>query len=193
MSGTSDVSPPTLPAGIWSQPELDRSAVPEMDGVELVQRIRIPARLDYTYTPGAATTRFLYSLKEKKVLGDVCPETGKVYVPPKGVSPVSGLRTVDQVEVGPAGTVTTFCVVEIVFTGQQIETPYVSALVLLDGADTPIYGLIQEMEADKVHMGMRVEPVWVDDAELTTSFENIRWWRPSGEPDVSLDDIREYI
>ena len=39
---------------------------------------------------------------------------------------------------------------------------------------------------------MRVEAVWKDDDELEASFENIKWWRPTGEPDADYETYREY-
>ncbi len=42
-------------------------------------------------------------------------------------------------------------------------------------------------------MGMRVEAVWVDDDQLTTSLENIRWFRPTGEPDADPASFREHV
>lgn len=182
-----------LPEGLWYQPEVDTSQIPAIAGVEAVRSIRVPARIEYLYTPGRAPTRFLRALAEKRIMGERCPVTGKVYVPPRGVSPVVGLPTEEQVQLGNRGTVTTFCVVGIAFTGQVTETPFVSALVLIDGADITLHGLIQEIPPGEVRSGMRVEAVWVPDDELDTSFENIRWWAPSGEPDVDLDTIREYL
>ena len=50
------------------------------------------------------------------------------------------------------------------FQGQSIEIPYICAQILLDGANIAFMGLIQEIPADEVRMGMRVEAVWVDRA-----------------------------
>ena len=33
---------------------------------------------------------------------------------------------------------------------------------------------------------MRVEAVWVDDADLGPTMESIKWFRPTGEPDVEI-------
>ena len=41
------------------------------------------------------------------------------------------------------------------------------------GTDLPLFGLIREMPAHDVRMGLRVEAVWKDDDELGTSLENI--------------------
>jgi uncharacterized OB-fold protein len=181
----------TLPDGLWTQPEV---SVPE--GViteEAVQRICIPARLEYTYRPGTAQSRFLFALKEKKILGGVCPESGDVYTPPRGISPVAGKRTTEYVEIGPKATVSAFCVVHIGFGVNAPEPPFVSALILPDGAAVSLYGLIQEIPYDQVRIGMRLEPVWVDDDDLDTSFENIRWWRPIDEPDVDPALLKGHI
>ncbi|MEX2292443.1 MAG: OB-fold domain-containing protein [Acidimicrobiales bacterium] len=153
-----------------------------LQDVELVRSVRTPARLDYVYTAGAATTRFLKGISERKILGERAPG-GKVYVPSRGADPQLGVATSEQVEVAHVGTVTSFCIVNVAFYGQGMEIPYTSALILLDGSDMPIMHLIQECPVEDVHIGMRVEAVWVDDADLGPTLESIRHFRPNGEPD----------
>lgn len=155
---------------------------PSLQGVELVRSVRTPARLDYTYTAGRATTRFLTGLAEGKILGERAPG-GKVYVPSRGADPQLGKPTSEQVEVAGTGTLTSFCVVNVAFYGQAMEIPYTSGLILLDGADLPVMHLIQECPVEDVHIGMRVEAVWVDESELGPTLESIRYFRPNGEPD----------
>jgi uncharacterized OB-fold protein len=179
-----------LPDGLWSQPQ---PTVPGAPAGEAVQRVCIPARLVYDYTPGLAQSRFLRGLAEKRILGERCPVTGDVYVPPRGVSPVSGLPTTEQVEVGPKATITSFCVVHIGFGVNAPPTPFVSALFLPDGAAVSLYGTVGEVPYDQVRIGMRVEPVWVDDDQLTTSMENIRYWRPIDEPDVPAEQLKGHM
>jgi uncharacterized OB-fold protein len=155
--------------------------------VEAVRSVRTPARLDYTFTAGDATSRFLKGITEKRILGQRAPG-GRVYVPPRGADPELGRATPEQVEVGQVGTVTSFCVVNLQFYGSVMEIPYVSALVLLDGADLSIMHLIQEVPADEVRIGMRVEAVWRADDDLSPTLESITWFRPTGEPDDT--DVR---
>ncbi len=156
-----------------------------LEGVELVRSVRTPARLDFLYTAGAATTRFLKGVSERKILGERAPG-GKVYVPSRGADPQLGIATSEQVEVAHVGTVTSFCIVNVAFYGQGMEIPYTSALILLDGSDMPIMHLIQECPVEDVHIGMRVEAVWVDDADLGPTLESIRHFRPNGEPDQAV-------
>jgi hypothetical protein len=42
-------------------------------------------------------------------------------------------------------------------------------------------------------MGMRVEAKWKDPADWETSFENIEWWRPNGEPDADYESYKEFV
>lgn len=161
--------------------------------VEPVRGIRTPARLDYRFTAGTATSRFLRGIAEKRILGQRCPVCRKVYVPPRGSCPTDGVATEEEVELSHTGIVTTFCVVNVQFYGQEIEVPYVCATVLLDGADIGLFGLVQEVPFDQVRMGMRVEAVWVPDDEMTTDLTSIRYWKPTGEPDAAYQTYREHV
>lgn len=161
--------------------------------VEPVRSIRTPAGLSYTYTPGRAASRFLHEVNEKRLVGQRCPVCRKVYVPPRGCCPTDGVPTEEDVELGHSGTVTTFCVVNVQFYGQAMELPYVSALILLDGSDIPIMHLIQEVPYDQVHMGMRVEAVWVPDDEVGPTLESIKYFRPNGEPDADWETYKDNV
>lgn len=172
---------------------MSSARIAALENVERVESIETPARLDYEFTAGRATSRFLRGLKRKKILGESCKATGKVYVPPRGADPVAGLPTEEQVEVRDSGIVTSFCVVNVQFHGSAMECPYVCALVLLDGADIPMFGLIQEIPYDQVRPGLRVQAVWVDDDQLGTTLENIRYFRPTGEPDAPAEAYQEHV
>ncbi|MFG2617534.1 Zn-ribbon domain-containing OB-fold protein [Streptomyces sp. NPDC048507] len=145
------------------------------------------ARLDYTYSPGRAQTAYLNALAERRTVGERCPSCHKVYVPPRGACPTCGVATTDRVEVGPAGTVTTYCIVNIKAKNLDIEVPYVYAHIALDGADLALHGRIGGIPYDQVRMGLRVEPVWSDGASHPDHY------RPTGEPDADYDAYKELI
>jgi len=160
---------------------------------EAIRSIVTPTRLDYDYTPGAATTRFLRGMESGRILGQRCPQCSKVYVPTRGSCPRCGVPTEEEVEVPGTGTVTTFCVVRVPSENIDLKLPYTAAHILLDGADIPFFALIQECEASDVRMGMRVEAVWAPKEEWGATFENIRYFRPIDEPDVPYDDFKEHL
>ena len=68
-----------------------------------------------------------------------------------------------------------------------------SATILLDGADIGLFHLVQEVDAAKVHMGMRVEAVWAPPEERKPTLESILHFRPSGEPDAAYDTYKDHV
>jgi uncharacterized protein len=158
--------------------------------MEPVTMFTQPLRLEYDFTPGAARSRFLRGLEQGKILGERCPRCRKVYVGGgSGACARDGVPCEEVVDLPHIGTVTTFCVVNVPFAGQTVQIPYVSAAILLDGADIPLLALIQEVEATDVHMGMRVEAVWAPEGERAPSMDTIRYFRPTGEPDAPIDEV----
>ncbi|MFB7783227.1 Zn-ribbon domain-containing OB-fold protein [Streptomyces vinaceus] len=145
------------------------------------------ARLDYTYSPGRSQTAYINALAERRTVGERCPSCHKVYVPPRGACPTCGVATTDHVEVGPAGTVTTYCIVNIKAKNLDIEVPYVYAHIALDGADLALHGRIGGIPYDQVRMGLRVEPVWTEGGRHPDHY------RPTGEPDADYDAYKELI
>ena len=159
--------------------------------VEPVQSVRTPAAIDYIATPGASLSAYLRAMKDKKILGDKCPVTGQVFVPPRGVSPVSGQRTTEMVEVADAGYVESFNITRLPIKSRpDLNPPYVSAWVVPDGANVGSISLVAGIEPEDVRIGLRVRAVWKPDDELEESAANILHWEPTGEPDVVLDDLR---
>jgi uncharacterized OB-fold protein len=150
-------------------------------------RLRQPISVTYNWSAGPNATSHLNGLLEGTLIGKRCPGCSLVYFPPRnGVCPKCARILGDDVVVGPRGTITTFCVVNVPFLGQKIKLPYVAAQILLDGADLARQHLIQECEATDVRIGMRVEPVWKDRSEWGPSLENIAHFRPTGEPDRDM-------
>ncbi|MEU8953535.1 OB-fold domain-containing protein [Streptomyces sp. NPDC048518] len=145
------------------------------------------ARLDYTYSPGRAQSAYIHALSEQKTVGERCPSCRKVYVPPRGACPTCGVGTVERVEVGPRGTVTTYCIVNIKAKNLDIEVPYVYAHIALDGADLALHARIAGIPYDEVRMGLRVEPVWTEGGRYPDHY------RPTGEPDADYDTYKELV
>ena len=161
----------------------DISLPDRLKDVELVRSVRTPASMEYKYTAGLATTRFLKGIAQGKILGERAPG-GKVYVPSRGADPELGQPTSEQVELPHTGTLTSFCIVNVAFYGQGMEIPYTSGLILLDGADLPMMHLLQEVDVNVVRIGMRLEAVWADESEWAPNLESIKYFRPIDEPDV---------
>ena len=178
----------TLP-NLRSQPV--RSSRP--DHANPVTGVITPVELDYLYAASPEESAFYRGLAEGRILGQRCPACQKVYVPPRSACPADGTPTSDEVELPGKGTVTTFCIVNVPFLGQRIKPPYVSAYVLLDGADIAFLHLILDIPAEDVRMGMRVEAVWKPRDEWGTTIENISHFRPVDEPDADYETYRQHL
>ncbi|MCX5149329.1 OB-fold domain-containing protein [Streptomyces sp. NBC_00320] len=168
-------------------PEAAQATPHDGQFADAVTGIVAAARLDYTYSPGRSQTAYINALADRRTVGERCPSCHKVYVPPRGACPTCGVATTDQVEVGPAGTVTTYCIVNIKARNLDIEVPYVYAHIALDGADLALHGRIGGIPYDQVRMGLRVEPVWTEGGRHPDHY------RPTGEPDADYDAYKELI
>lgn len=162
-------------------------------GGEDVTGVITPVELDYVYAASPEESLFYRSLAEGKLVGQRCPTCEKVYIPPRSACPADGSPTVEEVELPETGTITTFCIVNVPFLGQKITPPYVSAYVLLDGADIAFLHLILDVPAEEVHMGMRVKAVWKPREEWGTTIENISHFSPTGEPDADYETYKKYL
>ncbi len=160
---------------------------------EPITGVITPVSLDYDYAASPEESLFYRGLNEGRIMGQRCPTCEKVYIPPRSACPADGTPTAEEIELSQTGTVTTFCIVNVPFLGQKITPPYVSAYVLLDGADIAVLHLILGVPADEVRMGMRVKAVWKPKDEWTFSLENIDHFAPTGDPDAEYDTYKQHL
>jgi uncharacterized OB-fold protein len=163
------------------------------EGGDNVTGVVTPVNLDYIYAASPEESSFFRGLAQGKLLGQRCPVCKHVYVPPRSACPVDGVPTTEEVELADTGTVTTYCIVNVPFLGQKIKPPYVSAYVLLDGADIAFLHLILGVDAADVRMGMRVKAVWKPRDEWGTTIENISHFEPTGEPDADYESYKVHL
>jgi len=150
-----------------------------------------PVRLGYTVTAGKHLTHYLKGFEVKEIRGGRCPECNKIYLPPRGSCPTCGVPADAHVLVKDTGTVTTFCIIRIPFDAAPFPPPYAAVAVLLDGADVPIFHLLRGIAPEEVRMGMRVRAVWTE--ELAPTASSVKWFEPSGEPDVAFEAIARHL
>ena len=87
---------------------------------------------------------------------------GRVHVPPFEYDPVTGEPPAGLVEVGSAGTVTTWSWAGRPVDGQPLDYPFAWALIRLDGADTAMLHAVDAGTATAMRTGMRVRARWAD-------------------------------
>jgi uncharacterized OB-fold protein len=178
---------------LGDEPETGGAPSASGDGKDPITMIVTPVSLTIQHTASHEESAYLRAIAEGKLLGARTGENGKVYFPPHGADPATGLPTTEFVELPDKGTVTTFAIINIPFQGQRIKPPYVAAYVLLDGADIAFLHLVADIEAHDVRMGMRVEAVWKPRDEWGFGIDNIEYFRPTGEPDAEYDTYKHHL
>ncbi len=167
------------------EPEPD----PESEPVTMLTR---HLRLPYNLSAGAMQARFTKAVREeKKIYGNRCTQCKRVLIPPDIACAVCWADTEGWIALGDHGVIKSFTVMRIPFRGQQIEIPYVIAQIVPDGADLALMHLLQEIEAEDVRIGMRVEAVWTEEERRGSLADDILYFRPTGEPDMPIEELVE--
>lgn len=116
-------------------------------------------RFPYRRSLGPVMGAFMTALADQRFIGIRSGE--RVIVPPHEWDPDTGEElALDFVDVGPAGTVETWCWVAKPSSQHPLATPFAWALVKLDGADTAIMHAVDAGSEAAMSTGMRVAPRW---------------------------------
>lgn len=141
-------------------------------GEEVSGVVRETISLPYTWTAGPVGVRFFKALKDKKIMGTVCPRCRRVLVPARRFCPRCFVDTTEWVEVGDEGTLKSFTLINYSFTGQPRDPPYLIGMIQLDKADTCFFHFLGgidlsniEKACKEVRIGMRVRAAWKEKRE----------------------------
>src|ERR1700758_5542934 len=145
------------------------------------QPLRAPLEIgfDYTRSLGPTLSQFMTALAGRRILGARGAE-GRVHVPPFEYDPQTGEPPAELVEVGSAGTVTTWSWAGRPVDGQPLEDPFAWALIRLDGADTALLHAVDAGAAAAMRTGLRVRPRWA--ARPAGSIRDIACFEPCDGP-----------
>ena len=129
-----------------------------------VERITLELTQSYKYSLGKYS-RFFIELEKCRFMATRCPDSNKVYAPPRPLCP-NCLAVADWVELSGAGELKTWSVLHFSPGSNDdvraLETPYILAYVLLDGADT-LFPHLLKAPLDQLRFGMRVRVAYSDE------------------------------
>ena len=133
---------------------------------ERTEVLRAPLVIEYPFsrTTGPVIGAFLTGLREQVIVGTKAKD-GRVLVPPMEYDPTTGEALTELVEVGPAGTVTTYAWVTRPAPKHPVQHPFAWALIKIDGADSALLHAVDVGDDSTVSVGMRVVPRWRDERE----------------------------
>jgi uncharacterized OB-fold protein len=133
--------------------------------------------LPYRRSVGPVVGGFLTALRDRRVVGSRTA-AGRVIVPPLEYNPDTGDAVDELVEVGSAGTVTSWAWIEEPLRKHPLDHPFAWVLVQLDGADTSLVHALDIADAANVSTGMRVQIRWAD--ERRGHITDIACFEPEG-------------
>ena len=127
------------------------------------QRITLELTQRYNYSLGKAS-RFFVELQNRRFMATACAGCRQVYAPPRPLCPAC-LRPTQWRELSGKGSLETWSLLHF-SPGTNadvaaLETPYVLAYVLLDGATT-LFPHLLRADADSLRRGMRVKIAYAD-------------------------------
>jgi uncharacterized OB-fold protein len=116
---------------------------------------------DYTRSVGPILGQFFTALRERRIVG-IRGSDGRVHVPPAEYDPVTYEPLSEIVPVSTVGTVASWTWQPAPLEGQPLDRPFAWALIVLDGADTPLLHAVDSPEG-QLRTGARVHAHWVDE------------------------------
>jgi len=147
------------------------------------QTLRHDVWLPYKFAVGPTFNRFYEGLKEEKILGNQCPECGRILVPARTFCPTCYVDMGEWIEVSQEGEIVSWSLARDEFFGMPVDPPFIGALIRLDGTDCDFLHLIggfdlssQDTVRGKIKQGARVKAVWSD--EKTGHLLDIKYFEP---------------
>ncbi len=151
----------------------------------------------YKYKGNRLLEEFTDNLKEKRIIGSLCPGCGKVIVPLRNLCGRCHIKMDKRQLVSEKGTITSFVISPPAEKGKYkilgldpVETGVIGegevlipVFVRFDGSDSNFHSILRGAEPEKVHVGMRVKAVWAE--ELKGAMSDLEAVEPLKEDETS--------
>lgn len=151
----------------------------------MAQPVTNTIQFPYRRSLGPVFGAFMTALTHRRIMGIRCKD--RVLVPPVEWDPQTG-EALDHelIEVGPAGTVTSWTWVAQPTIQHPLDRPFAFALIALDGADTSLLHAVDAGAIEAMAIGARVAPRWR--AQRTGRIDDIECFVMGETPQVPDDD-----
>jgi hypothetical protein len=134
---------------------------------DLQEALRAEHFLQFPYrrATGPILGRFFTEIRDNGRFLGVKTSSGKILCPPVDADPDSleDLSADNMVEVGPAGTVTSWTWLHEPLQGNPLQQPFAWALIRLDSADSSLLHAVDAGSESAMKTGMRVIPKFADE------------------------------
>ena len=137
----------------------------------------------YAWDDGIAIGRYLKGLKEGIILASHCRTCNRVMLPPRMFCERCWRHTDGWLSVKDTGTINTYAISHVNWAASRIPKGtrcFTPAVIEIDGASKGmgILHLVDEVDPEKIAVGMRVKAVWRPASERTGAITDIRYFKP---------------
>lgn len=143
--------------------------------------------LRYAWDNGVGIGIYLENMKQGRIIGAVCEKCNRLMIPARAFCELC-FRSTDRFEpVADTGTINTFSISRVDWKagrlpeGERYHTP---AVIEIDGASQGqgLMHMINEIDPEKIKIGMRVKAVWKPAEQRTGSITDILYFKPIDKP-----------
>lgn len=145
------------------------------------KRFEYEWHIPFEVTLGESYARFLEGLKQKKIIGNICPKCNGLYVPPRPFCDKCFEVPTAWVETDGIAIVESFTVTYVKFLGLP-EPPHVTGILKVGDSVTNLLHRIggihydDPMELQDLKVGTKVRPVWA--AKRVGDIDDIAYFEP---------------
>jgi uncharacterized OB-fold protein len=142
-------------------------------------------KLQYAWDNGPAIGRYLAELKNGKLIAKKCRKCNRIMIPPRMFCELCWRPTDEWVYVKDSGTVNTFVISHVDWKAGRLDIkggvrPFTPAVIEIDGASEGmgILHMIDEIDPQKIKIGMKVKAIWKKPAEREGAITDILYFKP---------------
>ncbi len=131
----------------------------------------------YSWWAGDTAGKFFQTLKdEQKIIGTKCNKCNRTFIPPRKTCPTCFTENKEWVDVSSEGTLISYTVARRQLASLSQKAPVAFGLIRLDGSDTAMLHLLDEIDPDEIKIGMRVKARFAD--KRTGCMKDIAYFKP---------------
>lgn len=165
----------------WTRKEIRMEHdLAEVEPLVIQSQINVP----YDWWAGETASRFFIAMRdEQKIMGARCGKCQRVFVPPRKTCPRCFGEQTSWVELPPEGQLVTYTVARRQLPALPGKVPVIFGLIKLDGADTALLHYLDEIDPERIELGIRLSARFSEDR--SGNILDIKYFRPVGPKELS--------
>jgi Predicted nucleic-acid-binding protein containing a Zn-ribbon len=135
---------------------------------------------EYKYTTGYLSEQFFLKLKnEAQLYAAYCKNCDLIFFPVRGFCLKCGNEVKELKKIKNEGIVVSYTIAKIDSYGKELEKPKIIALISFENVKGYLIHFLDEIQYDKLRIGLKVIPVFKEYNERNGSLTDIKYFKPA--------------